>query len=147
MGYTYHVPTGRNPFCNEVTEWKSSEVFELIESNRVMKILVATEKPFAPKAVAGIREVFAEAGYEVVMLEKYSDKSELLAAVADVDGLIIRSDKVTAEVLAAAPNLKIIVRAGAGAASTVVMMIVPILVFVISQSRILETMATSGMKD
>lgn len=114
MGYTYHVPTGRNPFCNEVTEWESSEVFELIESNRVMKILVATEKPFAPKAVASIREVFAEAGYEVVMLEKYSDKSELLAAVADVDGLIIRSDKVTAEVLAAAEQLKIVVRAGAG---------------------------------
>ena len=107
MGYTYHVPTGRNPFCNEVTEWESSEVFELIESNRVMKILVATEKPFAPKAVAGIREVFAEAGYEVVMLEKYSDKSELLAAVADVDGLIIRSDKVTAEVLAAAEHPRV----------------------------------------
>ena len=114
MGYTYHVPTGRNPFCNEVIEWESSEVFELIANKRVMKILIATEKPFAPKAVAGIREVFDAAGYEVVLLEKYSDKSELLAAVADVDGLIIRSDKVTAEVMAAAEQLKIVVRAGAG---------------------------------
>jgi D-3-phosphoglycerate dehydrogenase len=79
-----------------------------------MKILVATEKPFAKKAVDGIKEIFAEAGYEVALLEKYSDKEQLLAAVADADGLIIRSDKVTSEVLAAAKELKIVVRAGAG---------------------------------
>lgn len=79
-----------------------------------MKILVATEKPFAAEAVCGIKNIFAEAGFEVVLLEKYTDKAELLAAVADVDGLIIRSDKVTAEVLDAAKQLKIVVRAGAG---------------------------------
>lgn len=79
-----------------------------------MKILVATEKPFAAEAVGGIKNIFAEAGFEVVLLEKYTDKAELLAAVADVDGLIIRSDKVTAEVLDAAKQLKIVVRAGAG---------------------------------
>ena len=79
-----------------------------------MKILVATEKPFARKAVDGIREIVAGAGYEVALLEKYTDKAELLNAVANVDALIIRSDKVTAEVIAAAPNLKIVVRAGAG---------------------------------
>ncbi len=79
-----------------------------------MKILIATEKPFAKKAVDGITEIFEAAGYEVALLEKYSDKEQLLEAVADVDGLIIRSDKVTAEVLAAAKCLKIVVRAGAG---------------------------------
>ncbi|MBQ2413617.1 MAG: 3-phosphoglycerate dehydrogenase [Rikenellaceae bacterium] len=78
------------------------------------KVLVATEKPFAKKAVDGIREVVEKAGYELKMLEKYTDKAQLLEAVADVDALIIRSDKVTAEVLAAAKNLKIVVRAGAG---------------------------------
>ncbi len=78
------------------------------------KILIATEKPFAPAAVEGIKNVFAEAGYEVVMLEKYTDTADFLKAVADVDGLIIRSDKVTAEVVNAAQNLKIVVRAGAG---------------------------------
>ena len=79
-----------------------------------MKVLVATEKPFAKKAVDGIRKIVGEAGYELALLEKYTDKADLLAAVADVDALIIRSDKVTGEVVAAAPNLKIIVRAGAG---------------------------------
>ena len=79
-----------------------------------MKILIATEKPFAAEAVGGIKNIFAEAGFEVALLEKYTDKAELLAAVADVDGLIIRSDKVTAEVLDAAKQLKIVVRAGAG---------------------------------
>ncbi|MBR2451703.1 MAG: 3-phosphoglycerate dehydrogenase [Rikenellaceae bacterium] len=79
-----------------------------------MKILVATEKPFARKAVEGIGAIVAEAGYEVVLLEKYTDKAQLLEAVADVDGLIIRSDKVTSEVVDAAKNLKIVVRAGAG---------------------------------
>ena len=79
-----------------------------------MKVLIATEKPFAKTAVEGIESILKEAGYEVVRLEKYTDKAEFLAAVADVDALIIRSDKVTAEVLDAAKQLKIVVRAGAG---------------------------------
>ena len=79
-----------------------------------MKILVATEKPFAKKAVDGIRGIVENAGYELALLEKYTDKGQLLEAVADVDALIVRSDKVTAEVIAAAKNLKIVVRAGAG---------------------------------
>lgn len=81
---------------------------------KVMKILVATEKPFAAAAVNGIRNIVTEAGHELALLEKYTDKKQLLAAVADVDALIVRSDKVTAEVIAAAPQLKIVVRAGAG---------------------------------
>ena len=79
-----------------------------------MKILIATEKPFAGVAVEGMRSVIEDAGAELVLLEKYTDKADLLKAVADVDGLIIRSDKVTAEVIAAAKNLKVVVRAGAG---------------------------------
>ena len=79
-----------------------------------MKILVATEKPFAPVAVSGIKEVVEAAGYELALLEKYTDKAQLLEAVADADALIIRSDKVDAEVLDAAKQLKIVVRAGAG---------------------------------
>lgn len=79
-----------------------------------MKVLVATEKPFAAVAVDGIRSVIEEAGYELELLEKYSSKADLLAAVADADALIIRSDKVDREVIAAAPKLKVVVRAGAG---------------------------------
>lgn len=79
-----------------------------------MRILVATEKPFAPMAIRQIREVIEAAGYELKLLENYKDKSDLLAAVPDVDALIVRSDKVTPEVLDAAKNLKIVVRAGAG---------------------------------
>ena len=79
-----------------------------------MKVLVATEKPFAAVAVNGIREVIEEAGYELVLLEKYAAKQELLDAVADADAIIIRSDIVDKEVLDAAKNLKIVVRAGAG---------------------------------
>jgi D-3-phosphoglycerate dehydrogenase len=78
------------------------------------KVLVATEKPFAPVAVDGIRKVVENAGYELVLLEKYTDKADLLKAVADADALIIRSDKVTPEVIEAGKNLKIVVRAGAG---------------------------------
>ena len=63
-----------------------------------MKILVATSKPFAPVAIDGIRKVTEEAGYELALLEKYTEKAELLAAVADADALIVRSDKVDAEV-------------------------------------------------
>lgn len=78
------------------------------------KVLVATEKPFAPVAVKGIKDIFGMARYEMVVLEKYTEKAELLKAVADVDAMIVRSDLIDAEVMAAAPNLKIIVRAGAG---------------------------------
>lgn len=78
------------------------------------KVLIATEKPFAPAAIEQIRPVFEKAGYELILLEKYTDKQELLDAVADVDAMIIRSDKATKEVIDAAKNLKIIVRAGAG---------------------------------
>lgn len=79
-----------------------------------MKILVATEKPFAAAAVSGIRNIVTEAGHELVLLEKYTEKQQILDAVADVDAMIVRSDKVTAEVVEAAKNLKIVVRAGAG---------------------------------
>ncbi|WP_337672419.1 NAD(P)-dependent oxidoreductase [Prevotella sp.] len=79
-----------------------------------MKILVATEKPFAAAAVNGIKAEIEGAGNELALLEKYTDKQQLLDAVADVDALIIRSDKVTPEVLDAAKQLKIVVRAGAG---------------------------------
>ncbi len=78
------------------------------------KVLVATEKPFAKVAVDGIKKVVEEAGFQLALLEKYTAKSELLAAVADADALIIRSDIVDAEVLDAAKQLKIVVRAGAG---------------------------------
>jgi len=79
-----------------------------------MKVLVATEKPFAKVAVDGIREAVEKAGYELALLEKYTSKQQLLEAVADADALIIRSDVVDNEVLDAAKNLKIVVRAGAG---------------------------------
>ena len=79
-----------------------------------MKVLVATEKPFAAAALNGIREIIEGAGHELALLEKYTDKSQLLEAVADADALIVRSDKVTAEVIEAAKQLKVIVRAGAG---------------------------------
>lgn len=78
------------------------------------KVLIATEKPFAATAVEGIKEVIDGAGFELALLEKYTEKAQLLAAVADVDAIIIRSDKIDAEVLDAAKNLKIVVRAGAG---------------------------------
>ncbi|WP_308241469.1 NAD(P)-dependent oxidoreductase [Prevotella sp.] len=79
-----------------------------------MKILVATEKPFAAAAVNGIKAEIEGVGNELALLEKYTDKQQLLDAVADADALIIRSDKVTPEVLDAAKQLKIVVRAGAG---------------------------------
>ncbi len=78
------------------------------------KVLVATEKPFSPAAVEQLLEVFKAANYDVQLLESYTDKADLLAAVVDADAMIIRSDKVTAEVLDAAKQLKIVVRAGAG---------------------------------
>ncbi|GAB1416625.1 NAD(P)-dependent oxidoreductase [Paludibacter sp.] len=79
-----------------------------------MKVLIATDKPFAKIAVDGIRKEIEAAGFELALLEKYTEKQQLLDAVADVDAIIIRSDIVDAEVIAAAKNLKIVVRAGAG---------------------------------
>ncbi len=79
-----------------------------------MKVLIATEKPFSAAAVAQMRGVLEEAGHTVVLLEKYKSADELHAAVADVNALIVRSDIVDAAVIAAAHELKIIVRAGAG---------------------------------
>lgn len=79
-----------------------------------MKILLATQKPFAAAAVAGIRNIVEEAGYELAILEKYESAEELKAAAADADAMIVRSDKVTKEVIEAAKSLKIVVRAGAG---------------------------------
>ncbi|MEE9431608.1 MAG: 3-phosphoglycerate dehydrogenase [Melioribacteraceae bacterium] len=79
-----------------------------------MKILIATEKPFAPAAVSKIKAVVENANYELVLLEKYEDKAQLLEKVSDADALIIRSDKITKEVIDASNNLKIVVRAGAG---------------------------------
>ena len=79
-----------------------------------MKVLVATEKPFAPAAVEGIKKVITENGHQTVLLEKYTDVQQLLDAVADADAMIVGSDKVTPAVIDAAKNLKIVVRAGAG---------------------------------
>lgn len=79
-----------------------------------MKVLIATEKPFSQVAVDGIKKVIAEAGGQVSLLEKYTEKGQLLDAVADADALIVRSDKVDKEVFDAASQLKIVVRAGAG---------------------------------
>lgn len=79
-----------------------------------MKILVATEKAFAPIAIRQIREVTEAAGFRLALLENYKNISELLEAVSDADALIVRSDLVTAEVLNAAKQIKIVVRAGAG---------------------------------
>jgi D-3-phosphoglycerate dehydrogenase len=79
-----------------------------------MKVLLATQKPFAAKAVEGIVNILTEGGHQVVKLEKYEAQADLVKAVADVEAMIIRSDKVTEEVMAAAPKLKIVVRAGAG---------------------------------
>ena len=79
-----------------------------------MKVLVATQKPFAAVAVKGIKDILEAAGHQVSVFEKYENQADLVAAAADAEGLIIRSDKVTAEVIAAAPKLRIVVRAGAG---------------------------------
>lgn len=79
-----------------------------------MKVLIATQKPFAKVAVGGIKKVISEAGYELALLEKYERKEQLLDAVKDADALIVRSDVIDNEVFDAAKNLKIVVRAGAG---------------------------------
>lgn len=113
MPLVTRVPTGYDALTGEVKAWDIQEMLNT-EILKPMKILVATEKPFARKAVDGIREIVEQAGYELALLEKYTDKGQLLEAVADADGIIIRSDKITAEVIAAAKNLRIVVRAGAG---------------------------------
>ena len=113
MPLVTRVPTGYDTLTGEVKAWDIQEVLNT-EILKPMKILVATEKPFARKAVDGIREIIEGAGCELALLEKYTDKGQLLEAVTDADGIIIRSDKITAEVIAAAKNLRIVVRAGAG---------------------------------
>ena len=79
-----------------------------------MKVLIATDKPFAKAAVDGIRRIVEGAGHTLALLEKYTTPQELIAAAADADAMIVRSDKVTSEVVEASKNLKIVVRAGAG---------------------------------
>lgn len=79
-----------------------------------MEVLIATEKPFAKVAVDGIKDILTAAGFDVKLLEKYTSHSELISAVATADALIVRSDKISADVFNAAKNLKIVVRAGAG---------------------------------
>lgn len=113
MPLVTRVPTGYDTLTGEVKAWDYQEMLNN-EILKPMKILVATEKPFAKKAVDGIREIVEMAGYELALLEKYTDKAQLLEAVSTADALIVRSDKVTAEVIAAAPRLQIVVRAGAG---------------------------------
>lgn len=78
------------------------------------KILIATEKPFAAVAVEGIKEICTDAGFEMVLLEKYKEKSELIKAAKDVAAIIIRSDIIDKEIIDSCDNLKIVVRAGAG---------------------------------
>lgn len=79
-----------------------------------MKILLATQVPFAAEAVEGIKNIVEQAGHQFATLENYADPAALAAVMGDVDALIVRSDKVTADVIAAAPQFKIVVRAGAG---------------------------------
>ena len=113
MALVSHVPTGYDALTGEVKAWDYTQMLNT-EILKPMKVLVATEKPFAKKAVDGIREIVEGAGHQLALLEKYTDKAQLLEAVADADALIVRSDKVTAEVIDAAKVLKIVVRAGAG---------------------------------
>ena len=97
------------PFHHSLTTF-----YSLKTSDSMKKILVATEKPFAATAINGIKKEIENAGNQLVLLEKYTDKAQLLEAVADADAMIVRSDKITPEVLDAARQLKIVVRAGAG---------------------------------
>ena len=113
MAVVSHFPTGYDALTGEVKAWDYTQMLNT-EILKPMKVLVVTEKPFAKKAVDGIREIVEGAGHQLALLEKYTDKAQLLEAVADADALIVRSDKVTAEVIDAAKVLKIVVRAGAG---------------------------------
>lgn len=79
-----------------------------------MKVLIATQKPFTPETVEGIKAILLEKGHEVALLEKYVEDSELAPVLADADAVIVRSNKITAQLISQAPKLKIIVRAGAG---------------------------------
>ncbi len=78
------------------------------------KVLIATEKPFAPAAIKGMKQILDDAGFEMQLLEKYTDKNDLIKAVDDANAVIIRSDIIDEEVINAGKNLKIVVRAGAG---------------------------------
>ena len=86
----------------------------IMEDEMAKKVLIATEKPFAAAAVTQIKALCDKAGYECLLLEKYTDKADFISAVKTVDALIVRSDKVTTEVIENADNLKIVIRAGAG---------------------------------
>src|ERR1035437_3430586 len=101
---------------NRVRNSSNFKLFKLqtFQTNKLMKVLIATDKPFAKIAVEGIRQEIETAGFELALLEKYTEKQQLLDAVADVDAIIIRSDLIDAEVISAAKQLKIVVRAGAG---------------------------------
>src|ERR1035437_7908244 len=101
---------------NRVRNSSNFKLFKLqtFQTNKIMKVLIATDKPFAKIAVDGIRKDIEDAGFELALLEKYTEKQQLLDAVADVDAIIIRSDLIDAEVISAAKKLKIVVRAGAG---------------------------------
>jgi len=92
---------------------RRSQILQLKPDN-MKKVLVATEKPFAPVAVEGIRKVLDEAGYEMILLEKYTSVEDLKQAAAGADAMIIRSDMASREVIEAGTSLKIVVRAGAG---------------------------------
>ena len=95
-------------------DFSFNESKKITEEIMAKKILVATVKPFAKAAVEKISQICQSADYEMTLLEKYDEQSDLVSAVKDVDALIIRSDKVTKEVIDNADNLKIVVRAGAG---------------------------------
>lgn len=95
----------------DFTDFRFYKFYKLIV---MVKVLIATDKPFAAVAVKGIREIVEKQGYQLVLLEKYTSQEELIAAVADVEAIIIRSDNATKEVIDAAKKLKVIVRAGAG---------------------------------
>ena len=107
-------PSAKVGMEGENIQEEGKETYVVNIKRQKMKVLVATEKPFAAAAVEGIKAEIEGAGNELALLEKYTEKQQLLDAVADADALIIRSDKVTAEVLDAAKQLKIVVRAGAG---------------------------------
>ena len=113
MAYQFKIPTAYSALTGEVVAWEQTELQETTTLKQTMKILVATENHLR-KSVDGIRGIIEGAGFELALLEKYTDKAQLLEAVADADALIIRSDKVTAEVIDAAKKLRIVVRAGAG---------------------------------
>ena len=104
----------REGFVKKIRKESTCVFSDEIKIYNKMKVLVATEKPFAKVAVDGIREVVEKNGYQLALLEKYTDVNDFYKAVEDADALIVRSDKVTKEVIDHAKQLKIVVRAGAG---------------------------------